>query len=350
MRPKSLGSHEHQQTASFTLHPQRASARGVLGKIRDALDEQGGNKAEGQPPPFKTSVYCITGQIQMVRGEKGALTIDARRGVVRYMMPQREMAVSTSEGTRSALGGGLRNADIPTLIELTGNESGNAFAETSNQLIRDSLSDSESIGAVLDNVTSGLTQEWDQQVADDRSLLTTRLYQVARIVTARQAFEAERDIFYVDVGGWDMHGNIISGMETQAERVDRAIELFAKEMKAQGVWDGVVIQTASDFARTLVFNGAGTDHSWGGNHFTFGGNVKGGKMFGAFPSLDLQHSPYITDSRRGTLLPTTPWEGVWAPISEWFGVEEAKLAEVLPNINQFPPSMIVSKDDLFHEA
>ena len=384
-RPRSLGSHEHQQTASFTLHPQRTSSKGVLGKIVDALESQGG-KAAGEAPSFKTAVYSVSNQIQMVRGEKRPpLTISKDKGVVRYLMPQREMAEhTTSPDTRSVIGGGLRQAGLQALLELTGNESGNAFAETSNQLIRDSLVDSEAIGSVLDNVTSGLTQDWDQLIAAPYGKeLAARFYQVARLVTAREQFDAERDIFYVDVGGWDMHANIISGMETRANQVDTALEMFVEvsacgtlmpyhqanpshlaccsylgpvsppdvqEMKAQGVWNDMVIQTGSDFARTLVFNGAGTDHSWGGNHFTFGGKVKGGKMLGAFPSLDLQHSPYITDSRRGTLLPTTPWEGLWAPIAEWFGVEEGKMGEVLPNLHKFPASMIAAKETLFHDV
>ena len=182
----------------------------------------------------------------------------------------------------------------------------------------------------------------------DGNELTQQLYQVARTVISRGTLGAERDVFYVTIGGWDMHNNIIEGMITQAGKVNSALEVFVNEMKAQGVWDDMVIQTNSDFARTLVFNGLGTDHSWGGNMFTFGGKVRGGIMHGQFPSLDLSHQN-IVDTRRGSVIPSTPWEGVWSPIAKWFGVDASKLTEVMPNLNNFPTEIIPTKNEFFHE-
>ena len=43
-----------------------------------------------------------------------------------------------------------------------------------------------------------------------------------------------------------------------------ALENFVTEMKAQGIWNDVVILTISDFGRKLVPNGRGCDHAWGG--------------------------------------------------------------------------------------
>ena len=38
-----------------------------------------------------------------------------------------------------------------------------------------------------------------------------------------------------------------------------------KEMKAQSIWDDVVVVCISEFARTLMGNtGNGSDHAWGG--------------------------------------------------------------------------------------
>ena len=47
--------------------------------------------------------------------------------------------------------------------------------------------------------------------------------------------------------------------------VNYALEEFVAELKAQGIFDNVVIVTHSDFARTLTPNSnAGTDHGWSG--------------------------------------------------------------------------------------
>ena len=37
-------------------------------------------------------------------------------------------------------------------------------------------------------------------------------------------------------------------------------------------------------------------------------------------------------------MPTTPWEAIWYGLAEWFGVDAASMAEVLPNYGNFPMS------------
>ena len=69
-------------------------------------------------------------------------------------------------------------------------------------------------------------------------------------------------------------------------------------------------------------------------------------MHGAFPSLDL-NSQQIVDPRRGSLIPSTPWEGLWGPIATWFGVDPSRLTEMMPNLPNFPQSTIPSVEHLF---
>ena len=83
--------------------------------------------------------------------------------------------------------------------------------------------------------------------------------------------------------------------------------------------------------------------------FTMGGKVAGGKMHGTFPSLDLA-SARIVDPRRGSLIPSTPWEGIWKPIAQWFGVEDDQMLNVLPNLINFPESHILKHEEVFHDA
>jgi cullin-associated NEDD8-dissociated protein 1 len=128
--------------------------------------------------------------------------------------------------------------------------------------------------------------------------------------------------------------------------VDNAICGLATELKAQGVWDDTVVLTVSDFGRTLTSNGQGTDHAWGGNHIVAGGKVRGGQIFGKFPDT-LKSDGERNLGGRGRLIPTTPWEGVWRGIAEWFGVEPGQMGTVLPNLPRFPESDTLSKDELF---
>lgn len=77
------------------------------------------------------------------------------------------------------------------------------------------------------------------------------------------------------------------------------------------------------------------DHAWGGNYIALGGAVNGSQIFGDFPSSFVETSEVVI-SRNGRIIPTTPWESVWYGLAEWFGVDAAAMATVLPNYVNFP--------------
>ena len=80
---------------------------------------------------------------------------------------------------------------------------------------------------------------------------------------------------------------------------------------------------------------AAQDHAWGGNYFALGGAVNGSQLFGDFPASFVETSDVVI-SRNGRIIPTTPWESVWYGAAEWFGVPTTSMAEVLPNVPNFP--------------
>ena len=102
----------------------------------------------------------------------------------------------------------------------------------------------------------------------------------------------------------------------------------------------------SEFARTLVYNGQGTDHAWGGNYFLAGGSVRGGQILGNYPTR-LDDESDINVRQGGRLLPTTPWEAVWHGLAEWFGVGATEMAGVLPNMANWPAGSMMSEKHLF---
>ena len=100
-----------------------------------------------------------------------------------------------------------------------------------------------------------------------------------------------------------------------------------------GIEDKVVTFTASDFGRTLKSNGSGSDHGWGAHHFAMGGAVRGGDLYGAFPSLDIA-GPNSVEAQ-GQLLPTTSVDEYAATLAKWYGVSTSDIPLVVPNIGRF---------------
>ncbi|MEI9927287.1 MAG: DUF1501 domain-containing protein [Sphingomonas sp.] len=90
--------------------------------------------------------------------------------------------------------------------------------------------------------------------------------------------------------------------------------------------------TASDFGRTLVNNGDGSDHGWGSHHFVVGGAVKGGRFYGTAPKISITSDDQVG---QGRLLPSTSVDQYAATLARWFGVPDGEMATVLPNIGNF---------------
>ena len=79
--------------------------------------------------------------------------------------------------------------------------------------------------------------------------------------------------------------------------------------------------------------GAGTDHAWGSHHFVIGGAVRGGDIYGQFPTVALGGPDDI--SGRGVWLPTSSLDQYGATLASWFGVPPVALPIVFPNLSNF---------------
>ena len=163
--------------------------------------------------------------------------------------------------------------------------------------------------------------------------LATTLSAVLRSIKIRSALGLRRQTFFVNWGGWDMHGDLLTPQATQLAEVDAALTAFQLGLEQLGLANDVVTFTASDFGRTLRSNGRGTDHAWGGNAFVMGGPVDGGKIFGSYPDLTLDGPDDV--GYGGRLLPSTSADVYFAEMLRWFGVPGSEMASVLPNIANF---------------
>lgn len=159
-----------------------------------------------------------------------------------------------------------------------------------------------------------------------------QLRAVAHLLGARTQLNMNRQIFFVQRGGWDHHTEVLNSQEELFTELNAALESFWNELGNLGLQDDVVLFTVSDFGRTLTSNGVGSDHAWGGNHFMIGGPVNGGQIYGDFPEL-AQGS--ALDIGRGRLLPTTSTDVYGVELASWFGVPATELATVFPNAGNF---------------
>jgi uncharacterized protein (DUF1501 family) len=92
--------------------------------------------------------------------------------------------------------------------------------------------------------------------------------------------------------------------------------------------------TMSDFSRTFQPNSNnGSDHAWGAHHIVIGGAVKGGKIYGSYPTLALG-GPDDSGSN-GRWVPSTASSQYAATLAQWFGVSVGELPAVLPSIGNF---------------
>lgn len=178
--------------------------------------------------------------------------------------------------------------------------------------------------------------------------LSAQLRMVARLIeagsrpVAQGGFGMKRQIFFCQVGGYDLHtgqttGNTTDTVVTGAHanllsEISQGMLVFQRAIEQLGLSDKVTTFTGSDFGRTFPCNGQGSDHGWGSHHLIMGGAVAGRKTYGTFPTLAINGPD---DTSTGRWIPTTACDQYFATLATWFGVDSGNLATVFPNLGRF---------------
>jgi uncharacterized protein (DUF1501 family) len=159
--------------------------------------------------------------------------------------------------------------------------------------------------------------------------LGNQLRNVARIIAARNALGARRQVFFTSIGGFDQHSGLVAGHGNLWNQISAAMSAFYAALSdpAIGMANNVTAFTASDFGRTLDSNGQGSDHGWGAHHVILGGAVRGNETYGTWPDTMLRGP---NDVGRGNLLPTTSVEQYAGTLAKWFGVPDSSMTDVVP--------------------
>ncbi|MDX2182198.1 MAG: DUF1501 domain-containing protein [Bryobacteraceae bacterium] len=302
--PMNLFSHSDQQMQWQNASPNAPSSTGWGGRVADRL--QGLNAPSSFPP----SVAINGNALQLIGLETKPTTVADGFGI------------SGNDGSAAA------NARQASLQEMLQFDSGVVLFQAANTVLNDGI-------AVVKLIQDAASSAGPLTTAFPGSSLGQQLAQVAKIVQIRAALGMKRQIFFVTQGGYDTHDGQLPTHANLLADLAASMQAFYNATVEMGVTDQVVTFTESEFNRTFNPNGnVGTDHAWGGHCLALGGPVKGGDMYGQFPTLALTGPD--DSGTRGNWIPTTSLDQYGATFAQWFGVHPIDLPLVFPNIVNFP--------------
>jgi uncharacterized protein (DUF1501 family) len=175
----------------------------------------------------------------------------------------------------------------------------------------------------------------------EANALATQLQQVARLIATNTALGMRRQVFFVSMGGWDTHDIQNQTQSNLLARVAHAMAYFDGVLGNIGGADyrnAVTTFTASDFSRTFTTNGDGTDHAWGSHQFVMGGAVQGRNIYGQYPTLGVDRTGFNNPDMSGNIqIPTTSVDQFAGTMGRWFGLSDANLNFIFPNLVNFTP-------------
>lgn len=302
--PLGLLSHIDQAMHWQTAFPQERESIGWGGKMADILKSMNTNDDVSMN-------ISLGGNNIFQRGEEVsefAINNDGGVSVFGYGNPEPFLDLMTSD-----------------ISSMNNKEYEDVFKDSYKGVLKRSIDSNEIFNDAIENIG-------DLNTPFSLSKLSQDLRMVAQSIAARNTLGAKRQIFFVEMGGFDTHDDLGNQHANLLDRLDNALTEFYTATEELGVSDCVTTYTISDFARTLTSNGNGTDHAWGGNTIVMGGAVKGKELYGDYPIIGLNTNLELGG---GVLLPTTAADQYFAEIALWFGISPNDLSLILPNIGNF---------------
>lgn len=303
--PLGLFSHSDQVMHWQTAFPQDRSDRGWGGKIADIMKSMN-----------------VDNGVSMNISLGGNNIFQSGEDIVEYAINNDgAVAIAGWEESQVPFFNMLRE----DITEMVNKEYEDVFKDSYSGTLRRSIDSNELFNAAINEVEPLRQQFTRQKFSQDMKM-------VANSIAARQTLGMKRQIFFVELGGFDNHDELINNQAERLSQLDAGLSSFYEATSEMGLADCVTTFTISDFARTLSSNGNGTDHAWGGNAIVMGGSVKGKQMYGEYPDLTLGNN---LDVGGGVLVPTTSADEYFAELALWYGVSPNDLSLVLPNLKNF---------------
>ena len=307
--PVSLFSHADQIKQWQTCMPDKRTAIGWGGRAADIIKSL-------NAPSLVSMNISLSGQSVFLTGEQ-AFTYSASSAGATALTGYSPTAVNNLTAVRSKAVDGMLDAQYRSLFEST-------YAGTT----RDAIDAYYEFSAALSSVTLATA-------APAGNSLAANLTTIAKIIAAQGKLGAKRQVFFVQLGGFDMHDELIANQQTLLATISAALGTFWTALGEIGMQNKVSLFTASDFGRTLTSNGNGSDHAWGGNHLVMGGAVGGGKVYGNpdqgyYPDL---RTLATIDTGQGRLIPGVAVDEYARDLLTWFGITAGDMNYVLPGFS-----------------
>jgi len=304
--PLGLFSHSDQRQHWQTSIPQDRNALGWGGRLADILHTNNANQ-----------------NISMNISLDGNNTFQRGNIIQEYAIePKDSGSISINGSTNNNFYESMKRQTLDNLLDI--NYQNILETAYSNSVIG-SKANSLEFSTAIDN---GIP--FNTSFEDDK--LSERLKMVAKTIAARDVLNVSNQTFFVQLGGFDTHDNILVEHADLMTALDDALKSFYDALVELGVENDVTTFTISDFARKLISNGNGSDHAWGGHTIVMGGAVNGQNIYGQYPNLYLGNS---LDTGNGRLIPTTSCDEYFAELAMWFGASASDLEHILPNIGNF---------------
>jgi uncharacterized protein (DUF1501 family) len=318
--PPKLFSHNDQQSIWQSSSPE-GSTVGWGGNIGDlALSSNGGSSL--------FTCISVTGNAVFLSGDSALAYQVSPQGAVKIDCVSNDVYGSAA----------VKNTMRELLQQARSDVLENEYNRVTKRSIEAEGSINGGIGATA-SAASGNTGEFAPFAGiPGNNTLASQLKMVARLIAARNNLGTKRQVFFVSLGGFDLHDNLTLGHITNMTRVSEAITAFYRTTVNLGIASDVTTFTASDFGRTLTSNGDGSDHGWGGEHMVVGGAVKGKAFYGKPAPVSVRDSSAAEDQwhvGQGRLLPSTSVDQYAATLASWFGVEANELGGILPFLRNF---------------
>lgn len=312
--PLGIYSHSDQIMQWQTSVPQSREAVGLGGRIADLLNAQNANT-----------------EISMNISLAGKNIFQRGNSITEYAIGNN--VDPSNVGLRSFPSwwnnaGLLQQIRLGAVDSLVSQNYANVLQQTYSTTAKKSL-------AAFDVFRSALMRTTPLQTTFPATSLAQNLAAIAQVMSVRQYLGAKRQIFFVQYGGWDMHDDLLNGLNQRLPVVSAALHSFFRATQELGIANQVTTFTISDFARTITSNGQGSDHGWGGNSMVMGGAVQGKQVLGAYPRLIIQNSNPFNVSFRGNFIPAVSTDELYAELALWYGVSPGDLPYILPNLGNF---------------
>jgi uncharacterized protein (DUF1501 family) len=303
--PMNLFSHSDQQTQMQTASFDQVGNTGWAGRVADNLQSV-------YPANFPT-VISLAGSNIFCEGIQ-----------VRAI----EASGSPTAPLNGFYGSNDDNNRLAALQSLLTFDTGLSLIQAASTTTTNAIQDSKTLAAALATGKPLVTQ------FPANSYLSSQLQQVAQIIAVRGALGIQRQIFFVQLDGFDTHSDQLPTQDALYADLDGSLGAFFQATNELGVQSQVTTFTLSDFSRTFEPDStSGSDHAWGGHHLIMGAGLAGGDFYGTFPNLALGGPDDATG--QGRWVPTTSLDQYAATLAQWFGVAATDLPTIFPNLGNF---------------